>query len=278
MRRRQVDQPRARERGADRHTFAVHRHRYHLRADRLEDEPRAGIAGIFHGGAVAGLEQQPRRQVEGLLGAGDDGHLARLAAHPARGREVVRHRGLQRRVAHRTAGEQQVGGGLPQPPTRDLGPECGREEVQRRLVGAEGPDRPRCEVAELPDSPGVAREVPGWGADAPGPRQRAESGCFEELVRQQPCDVGARADPPLEIALGRKPLERADDGAAGETVSAGEVSRGGEAGAGPEATVEDRLAQRGRKPVPPGCGRWTRREHEIGRCRAARHSGPTKLS
>ena len=64
----------------------------------------------------------------------------------------------------------------------------------------------------------------------------------EKICGQRARDEGARPDPALEIALGQKLLERAQDGDAGDPQLGGQGAGRGEPLTGAQAAAHDRFA------------------------------------
>ena len=91
MGRRDVDEPGPGRRAgatADVETLRVDRDRRQTDPGRDQGAPRALVAGVLDPRGVTRIEEYPRREIDGLLGAGHDDDLRRLAAHGARLAEV----------------------------------------------------------------------------------------------------------------------------------------------------------------------------------------------
>ncbi|MNN32489.1 hypothetical protein D3C81_1462110 [compost metagenome] len=70
-------------------------------AGRLEAAPGHQVAGVFKGEGIAGIQQQPRAQVNGLLRAIHHHDLPGLAGKPAGPSQIALQSAAQRRVAFR---------------------------------------------------------------------------------------------------------------------------------------------------------------------------------
>jgi hypothetical protein len=84
MARRHVDELRIAGPGSRKlHPFVVQRERVDLRATRLEGQRGPGVPWVFHADPVAGVEHQPRDEVERLLHPRHDRDLLGTAAYPS---------------------------------------------------------------------------------------------------------------------------------------------------------------------------------------------------
>ena len=88
MRRRHVHQPCVRRQPVNRRTAVGDGQCAQRRAVREKELPRARITRLLDRGLVAGIEQQPRAQVECLLRSVDDDHLIGIAADGPRPAEI----------------------------------------------------------------------------------------------------------------------------------------------------------------------------------------------
>ena len=75
--------------GGEAHAFLIKTQQRNPGSDGFEDHGGAGITWILHADAVAGIEKDPRREVESFLHAGDDDDVVRGTTHAARNAQVV---------------------------------------------------------------------------------------------------------------------------------------------------------------------------------------------
>ena len=95
------------------------------------------IARILDPDRITGIEQHPARELERLLGAGDDYDLIGAAANTPRIAQVGRHGLAQRAPARRIAIAQQSGIGFADMAGRQPRPDPEREFLERRDARSE---------------------------------------------------------------------------------------------------------------------------------------------
>src|SRR5215467_8227269 len=185
MARRHVGEPRARTGGRQPggiEPTRVDGHPDEPASRRLERYGDAGIVRLLHHGAVAGIEEDARDQVEGLLRAVHDHDALGVAPYAAGAPEILAERLAERTVAGRRAVAERLACGSACPCGEEPPPDLARELVHRWAAVAEvvargfqrrGGSQRRHEG--LPDEPArVGRE----------PRRR-----LELRPRWRPCDA-----------------------------------------------------------------------------------------
>ena len=237
--RRDVDKPHALEPPpVDHQTLGVDPDRDEARPHGGEGAGSAAVTRILQAHPVSGVDQQPGREVERLLDAGDDRDLLRLAARAPGRPEMSGHRVTERPVAERLAAEEEPGRGAAQHPAGDLSPERRREQLQRGQVRAEGAGPPGLEDRERPHPAPEARDPeasrPAWARRTlrrpPHPEQR--------VGRHLP-DERPRADRGADVALRLELGEGGDHRAPREAMLTGQVAARGEPRSRPQPPLED---------------------------------------
>ena len=207
---------------------------------------RARVAGVLDPGGVAGIEEHPRRQIDGLLSAGHDDDLRRLAAHGARLAEVGGDRLAKRRVARGITVVEELPWDSPPAPGDEPGPEVEGKGVEARQARPErlGRDRRDGNAAAHAQELRAAAGQPRAPARPLGPLDlRARP---EERLRQRAGDGGPGADAALEVALGQELAERGEHGVARRAEVVRQRARRRQARSRPE-------------PIPTGSRRAERR-------------------
>ena len=136
--------------------------RYQIAAVQGEDIPRQGVAGLLDPDAVAGVEQDSGRNLEGLLRSVDDEHLLGLAAYGSSRSQIIRDRAAQGSRAHQIAVMDRLGVGGAAASRDQAGPDLARKFIECDLADPE-----RSEVRE-PREPGRRRKQLTSPGDGPG--------------------------------------------------------------------------------------------------------------
>jgi hypothetical protein len=212
--------------------LGVDRHRGEGRTRAGERAARADIAGVLDPGIIAGVEQHARGQIEPLLRAGDHHHLLGVAAHAARGAQVLGDLLAQRAVAGRLAVAQQLGRRAAPVARHQARPIGLREGLEGGQAGPKCARR-ACVARDRHRRSGQQRAAPRnlAGERAAGRGRLGDRGA-QQVVGQRAADIGARAWLPADVALGQQLLVGAHHGVARDAQLAGQCAAGGQARAG----------------------------------------------
>jgi hypothetical protein len=185
---------------------------------------------------VAGVEQDPRREIEALLRAAGDHDLLGVTHHPARPLEIVGECSAQRRVSGRVRIAEGVAARPPRPRGQEPPPEVARELVEGGLsvakVVAETARARRRRAEHTGEPPGVR----GDGCGRPPPRAPRRG---RRRPRPRAHDRRGRAVPADDVAFGQELLVGQHDGVAGHPKVGGELAGGRQARRRREAPVAD---------------------------------------
>ena len=186
--------------GLDDQARAVDRYEAGVGARRVQSLAGLQVAGVLEPHLVPVPQQQPHRQVHGVLGAGGDDHLLGRADHASRGAHIVGDRAAQSRVARRLGIAEVLRAQRAQRPARGNRPgvqragvhECAPvgEHLRRGRLG------PNWDVGQL--------QRPGRQPRRRGRLRGATGGLQVEHARQVVRDVGARPGASLGIAFGQQ--------------------------------------------------------------------------
>ena len=146
-----------------------------------------------------------------LLGPAHDHDLGRLAAHAARGPQVLGDRLAQGLVAHGLPVAQQLAIAEARVAGDQARPDVERKRVDRRLAHAERGVSLEPGLDLRPERRGVARHQARRGANRRLVRPASRAG-DRELVGHGARDEGARAHAALEVTLRQELFERIEDG------------------------------------------------------------------
>ena len=114
VRRRHEDQPRPIASPRDRQSAAIEAYSRDAGAGRFESRTRPTVAGAFHPGEIAGIEQHPRNEVDRCLSRRRDDDLSRVGLDTPILGQMPEQRRLQRRtVQGRHAGSVHMAGSPP---------------------------------------------------------------------------------------------------------------------------------------------------------------------
>jgi len=201
-----------------------------LRAESAEQAGRRHIPGILDRDAVAGLEQDPGDQVDGMLGAAGDDDRVFSRGHRSRPGDPAGDRPPQPdppgwvAVLPRLGGD---GGGDPAAPHR-------RRE-QRGIRKA----RPEIETVTVRGRPEVRRPAREPGAGAKGGRRRHRLW----RCRGRGCHHAAAAGASLRVALGRQAAVRSRHRMPGHTELIGQLAARDKLISGQQAAPGNSLAE-----------------------------------
>ena len=203
----------------------------------------ARVTRIFHQDRITRIEQQTGDEVECLLCAGGDEHLAGLAADAASAPDVLRDRLAERCIASGISLSVKRAGSAPQDPARDARPEIHRKKVDGRFVRAKR----------------FSNGTRGWksrhvlGRDSASFRKgrarrwlRQTNGLppgSQGLFGQREGDKRTRAPASLDVSFGTKVVERHHHGPAGALMVPGQAAAGRHSGAALQAPIRNRGPQ-----------------------------------
>ena len=235
VRRRDVDEPHPDRQRLDDQPLVVDGHRVHDGAVGLEETMCRLVAGILNCHKVAGVEDDPRDEVERLLRPGGDHHVV------TRGDDGTRETGIPRDLRLKAC----VPALLVRAPTEPTGSQlCGHETAPRGVREEVGVGHAEREVVCRPAGQarglGVALPHGSRAHDAPaGTAARGELSRWRATRHHE----GAGATPGEEELLCDEPVVGSRDRAPSDTQRGSEVAGGRHAISCDEPAVEDRLAQ-----------------------------------
>src|SRR5882724_7827984 len=199
--------------GGNIQTFVINRYGHRMTAGQGKDISRQAVTGLFHPHTVPRIEEDPSRDLKGLLGTADDHDLLRFAVQRPRGFQIVCDRFAERHGAALIAVMKCMRLHTSAMARDQVGPDVERKLVERHLPDTKcSPTLQPWEASNTRKDRTAPRDRPrsrrGWRVGAAGwPARR-------QLVRKGTGNNGSCAHAALEIAFGKKLGVRIENGKA----------------------------------------------------------------